>query len=82
MIVTDPWFYLTVVPAVLIFGIGKGSLGGALGIIAVSLMALVVSPAQAAAIHAGGGPASIYLLPLRLDKITLIATMAVLQTRQ
>ena len=174
MIVTDPWFYLTAVPAVLIYGIGKGGLGGALGIIAVPLMALVVSPTQAAAIllpilcvmdffavkqhyrnadyvilkrmlpgsllgillaglflsvtpeaglklligglsllfcvqyvlqreasqqpagtvgawwwsslggfsstaiHAGGGPASIYLLPLRLDKITLIATMAVL----
>lgn len=174
MVVTDPWFYLTAVPAVLIYGIGKGGLGGALGIIAVPLMALVVSPTQAAAIllpilcvmdffavkqhyrnadyavlkrmlpgsllgillaglflsvtpeaglklligglsllfcvqyvlqreasqqpagtvgawwwsslggfsstaiHAGGGPASIYLLPLRLDKITLIATMAVL----
>lgn len=174
MVVTDPWFYLTAAPAVLIYGIGKGGLGGALGIIAVPLMALVVSPTQAAAIllpilcvmdffavkqhyknadyavlkrmlpgsllgillaglflsmtpeaglklligglsllfcvqyvlqreasqqpagtvgawwwsslggfsstaiHAGGGPASIYLLPLRLDKITLIATMAVL----
>lgn len=35
MIVTDPWFYITAVPAVLIYGIGKGGLGGALGIIAV-----------------------------------------------
>lgn len=78
MVVTDPWFYLTAVPAVLIYGIGKGGLGGALGIIAVPLMALVASPTQAAAIHAGSGPASIYLLPLRLDKSTLIATMAVL----
>ncbi|PSW21761.1 sulfite exporter TauE/SafE family protein [Photobacterium sanctipauli] len=174
MIVTDPWFYITAVPAVLIYGIGKGGLGGALGIIAVPLMALVVSPTQAAAIllpilcvmdafavkqhyknadysvlrtmlpgsllgvvlaglflsitpeaglklligslsllfclqyvikqgdagepagkagawwwsglggfsstaiHAGGGPASIYLLPLKLEKVTLIATMAVL----
>ncbi|MGF1700816.1 sulfite exporter TauE/SafE family protein [Photobacterium makurazakiensis] len=172
--VTDPWFYVTAIPAVLIYGIGKGGLGGALGIIAVPLMALVVSPTQAAAIllpilcvmdafavkqhyknadypilkkmlpgsllgvflagvflsvtpeaglklligglsllfcaqyvlkqseqtkpsgafsawwwsslsgfsstaiHAGGGPASIYLLPLKLEKITLIATMAVL----
>lgn len=178
MIVTDPWFYVTAVPAVLIYGIGKGGLGGALGIIAVPLMALSVSPVQAAAImmpilcamdffavrqhyrhadreqlklmlpgslvgvvlagllmgvapesvlklligglslffclqywmsreapeppagggvsqvrawfwsllsgfssttiHAGGGPASIYLLPLKLEKVTLIATMAVL----
>lgn len=174
MVVSDPWFYITAIPAVLIYGIGKGGLGGALGIIAVPLMALVISPTQAAAIllpilcvmdvfavrqhyrsadysvlrqilpgsllgvllagiflsvtpeaglklligalslvfclqymlqgnnekkkpgrasawwwgglggfsstaiHAGGGPASIYLLPLQLEKVTLIATMAVL----
>ena len=29
-------------------------------------------------IHAGGGPISIYLLPTKLDKLTLITTMAVL----
>lgn len=175
MVVSDPWFYIMAIPAVLIYGIGKGGLGGALGIIAVPLMAMVVSPTQAAAIllpilcvmdafavkqhyqnaeysilkqmlpgsllgvflagvflsvtpeaglklligglsllfcvqyllqqgdpapkkpggisawwwsglggfsstaiHAGGGPASIYLLPLKLEKVTLIATMAVL----
>ncbi|MDX1301231.1 sulfite exporter TauE/SafE family protein [Photobacterium sp.] len=174
MFITDPWFYLTAIPAVLVYGIGKGGLGGALGIIAVPLMALAVSPTQAAAIllptlcvmdvfavrqhyksadytvikrmlpgsllgilfaglflsitpeaglklligglsllfciqymlqrgtrqhpaglvaawwwstlggfsstaiHAGGGPVSIYLLPLRLEKVTLVATMAVL----
>ncbi|MBR9786990.1 MAG: sulfite exporter TauE/SafE family protein [Vibrionaceae bacterium] len=173
-IVSDPWFYVMAIPAVLIYGIGKGGLGGALGIIAVPLMALIISPTQAAAIllpilivmdafavrhhyrsadyrilrqmlpgsivgvvvaglfisvtpeaglkltigllslafclqywlgvkerstkpsrisawfwstlsgfsstaiHAGGGPASIYLLPLKLEKVTLIATMAVL----
>ncbi|RBW46911.1 sulfite exporter TauE/SafE family protein [Psychromonas sp. B3M02] len=174
MIVSDPWFYVTAIPAVIIYGIGKGGLGGALGIIAVPLMAITIAPTQAAAIllpilclmdffavkqhycnanysilkrmlpgatlgvvlaglflsviseaglklvigslsllfcllyvmkgvgnhthngifsawfwstlsgfsstalHAGGGPASIYLLPLRLEKVTLIATMAVL----
>jgi len=174
MIVSDPWFYITAIPAVFIYGIGKGGLGGALGIIAVPLMALTIAPAQAAAIllpilcvmdffavkqhyrnadydvlkgmlpgcilgvglagifltlisqiglklvigglsllfclqylivglnkqkqggafsawfwsilsgfsstalHAGGGPASIYLLPLKLEKVTLIASMAVL----
>jgi uncharacterized membrane protein YfcA len=174
MIISDPWFYVVAIPAVLIFGIGKGGLGGALGIIAVPLMAMAMAPAQAAAIllpilcvmdafavkqhyrhadyrvlkqmlpgsimgvalaglflsvtpesglklligslsllfclqyivvgrdklqkggnlrtwfwsilsgfsstaiHAGGGPASIYLLPLKLDKIVLVATMAVL----
>ncbi|MBF4400893.1 sulfite exporter TauE/SafE family protein, partial [Vibrio anguillarum] len=180
MIISDPWFYVTAIPAVLIFGIGKGGLGGALGVVAVPLMSLSVSSTQAAAIllpilcvmdgfavkqhyrhvdtmllrkmlpgavlgvaiagmvmsyssenwlkivvgslcllfcghyfftlfvmgkkklnptskydrllaffwsglsgfssttiHAGGGPASIYLLPLKLDKVTLIATMAV-----
>ncbi|MCE0495314.1 sulfite exporter TauE/SafE family protein [Vibrio salinus] len=176
MIVSDPWFYVAAIPAVIIFGIGKGGLGGALGIISVPLMALVISPIQAAAIllpilcimdilaikqhyknadyvllkrllpsavvgvaiagcmmqslpesefkvligglslifyiqhmleklsknqrsgksgkcsaffwsclsgfsstaiHAGGGPLSIYLLPLKLEKVTLIASMAV-----
>jgi hypothetical protein len=169
MFITDPLFYLTAIPAILIYGIGKGGLGGALGIIAVPLMALVISPMQAAAIllpilcvmdvfavkvhyrnadysllklmlpsalvgvviaglflsvipkaglsiligslsllfffqyvlnstkkvfiksawfwcalggfssttiHAGGGPISMYLLPKNLDKVTLIATMA------
>lgn len=172
--VSDPWFYVFAVPSVLIYGIGKGGLGGALGILAVPMMALVMPPTQAAAIllpillvmdafavrhhyqyadyavikrmlpgallgvalagaflsvtpeaglkmtvgglsllfclqhwlssgaqekkpgvlsawfwstlsgfsstaiHAGGGPASIYMLPLKLAKVTLIATMAVL----
>ena len=169
MLITDPWFYITAVPAVLIYGIGKGGFGGAMGVIAVPLMALAVSPMQAAAvllpilcvmdifairvhyryadytllkrmlpaafigvflasilmgfiepvglnivvgllsllfflqylfkkhsssqqgnvwlwcilggfssttIHAGGGPVSIYLLPQKLEKVTLIATMA------
>jgi len=174
MIVSDPWFYVTAIPAVFIYGIGKGGLGGALGIIAVPLMAITIAPTQAAAIllpilcvmdafavkqhyhnadqvilkrmlpgaitgvilagfflsvisesglklfigclslifclqhllkgnkkqqqggvisawfwsilsgfsstalHAGGGPASIYLLPLKLDKVVLVASMAVL----
>jgi uncharacterized protein len=46
----DPWFYLVAVPAVVITGISKGGFGGGLGILAVPMMALVVSPAQAAAI--------------------------------
>jgi uncharacterized protein len=46
----DPWFYLAAVPAVMITGISKGGFGGGLGILAVPMMALVVSPAQAAAI--------------------------------
>lgn len=38
MMLSDPWFYLLAIPAVLIYGIGKGGLGGALGILAVPMM--------------------------------------------
>ena len=48
--ITDPWFYAAAVPAVLLFGIAKGGFGGGLGVVAVPLMALVVSPLQAAAV--------------------------------
>ncbi len=49
-IVTDPLFYAVAIPAVLIVGISKGGVGGGLGSIGVPLMALAVSPVQAAAI--------------------------------
>jgi uncharacterized membrane protein YfcA len=49
-LISDPWFYVVAVPAVLLFGISKGGFGGALGTLAVPLMALVISPLQAAAI--------------------------------
>jgi uncharacterized membrane protein YfcA len=49
-LITDPWFYVAAVPAVLLFGIAKGGFGGGLGVLAVPLMALVISPLQAAAI--------------------------------
>lgn len=48
--ITDPWFYAVAIPAVLLFGIAKGGFGGGLGVLAVPLMALVVSPVQAAAV--------------------------------
>lgn len=48
--IADPAFYLAAVPGVLLFGISKGGFAGGFGIITVPLMALVVSPAQAAAI--------------------------------
>lgn len=50
ILITDPWFYVAAVPAVLLFGISKGGFGSGLGTAAVPLMALVVSPLQAAAI--------------------------------
>lgn len=48
--ITDPWFYVVAVPAVVLFGISKGGFGGGFGVVAVPLMALVISPVQAAAI--------------------------------
>ena len=48
--ITEPLFFLVAIPAVLLFGIAKGGFGGGLGVLAVPLMALVVSPVQAAAI--------------------------------
>ncbi len=50
MPIADPWFYLMAVPALMITGVSKGGFGGGLGILAVPMLALVVSPAQAAAI--------------------------------
>ena len=50
MLVSDPLFYAAAIPAVLLFGISKGGFGGGLGVLAVPLVALVVSPVQAAAI--------------------------------
>lgn len=47
---TDPVFYAAAVPAVLLFGIAKGGFGGVLGVAAVPIMALVMSPVQAAGI--------------------------------
>jgi len=47
---TDPLFYLTGIPAVLLYGVAKGGFGGAVAILAVPLMALVMPPTQAAAI--------------------------------
>ena len=48
--IMDPLFYFFAVPAILIFGIAKGGFGNAIGVVAVPLMALAVSPLQAAAI--------------------------------
>lgn len=47
---TDPFFYLVSIPAVLLYGIAKGGFGGSVAVLAVPLMALVMSPTQAAAI--------------------------------
>ncbi|WP_033069580.1 sulfite exporter TauE/SafE family protein [Thalassospira australica] len=48
--ISDPFFYAVAIPAVLIAGVSKSGFGGGLGVVAVPLMALAVSPQAAAAI--------------------------------
>ncbi|MBU4528257.1 MAG: sulfite exporter TauE/SafE family protein [Hoeflea sp.] len=47
---TDPYFYAAAVPAVIMVGLSKGGFGGAMALLGVPLMALAISPVQAAAI--------------------------------
>ncbi|KXF76470.1 hypothetical protein ATN84_15195 [Paramesorhizobium deserti] len=49
-LLANPWFYATAVPAVVLVGLSKGGLGGAMGQLGVPLMTLVMAPVQAAAI--------------------------------
>ena len=49
-LITDPYFYLVAIPAVVIYGVAKGGFAGGLAVAAVPLMALVISPVRAAAI--------------------------------
>lgn len=49
-LITDPYFYLVSVPAVLLLGISKSGFGTGFGALAVPLMALAVTVPQAAAI--------------------------------
>ena len=48
--ISDPFFYLCAIPAVLIFAMAKGGFGGGIAMISVPLMSLAVPPVQAAAI--------------------------------
>ncbi|MBD2858292.1 sulfite exporter TauE/SafE family protein [Spongiibacter sp. KMU-158] len=48
--ISDPFFYLCAIPAVLIFGMAKGGFGGGVSVISVPLISLAVSPVQAASI--------------------------------
>ena len=47
--ITDPLFYAVAIPAVMLLGLAKGGFSG-LGVLAVPIMALVISPVQAASI--------------------------------
>lgn len=46
----DPYFYAAGIPAVILVGLSKGGLGGAMALMGVPLLALVMPPVQAAAI--------------------------------
>ena len=48
-VLTDPLFYATAIPAVIILGLAKGGFSG-IGVVAVPLMALAISPVLAASI--------------------------------
>ncbi|PLK48804.1 sulfite exporter TauE/SafE family protein [Uliginosibacterium sp. TH139] len=48
--ITNPYFYLAAVPAVLLAGISKGGFAGGLGVLAVPLMALAIPAPQAASV--------------------------------
>jgi uncharacterized protein len=48
-LIADPWFWAAAVPAVILAGLSKGGLGGA-GATSAPLLALVIPPAEAAAI--------------------------------
>lgn len=47
--ITDPLFYLAAIPAVILLGLGKGGFRG-LGMLALPIVSLVISPIRAAAI--------------------------------
>jgi len=48
--ITDPLFYPIAIEALLIVGISKGGFGGGVGMVAVPMLSLVISPVAAAAI--------------------------------
>jgi len=48
--ITDPFFYICTIPAILLFGMSKGGFGGGISMLSVPLIALAISPVQAAAI--------------------------------
>ncbi len=49
-LISDPLFYAAAIPAIFLFAVAKGGFGGGLGVVSVPLMALVMSPVQAAGI--------------------------------
>jgi uncharacterized membrane protein YfcA len=50
LLISDPLFYVVVIPAILLVGISKGGFGGGVGLIGTPMVALVTTPTRAAAI--------------------------------
>ncbi|MBS8260986.1 sulfite exporter TauE/SafE family protein [Roseibium polysiphoniae] len=48
--IADPYFYAAAIPAVILAGLSKGGFGGSMAMLAVPILALVISPIQAAGI--------------------------------
>ncbi len=46
--IADPWFYAAAIPSVFLVGLSKGGFGGTFAMLGVPIMALVISPLQAA----------------------------------
>jgi uncharacterized protein len=49
-LITDPWFYVCAIPAVVLIGLSKAGFGSGFGGLAVPMMAMTISVPQAAAI--------------------------------
>ena len=47
--ISDPWFYAAAIPAMLVLGLAKGGFG-IIGLLCVPILAIVISPVQAAGI--------------------------------
>jgi uncharacterized membrane protein YfcA len=50
LLISDPLFFVVVIPAILLVGISKGGFGGGVGLIGTPMVALVTTPTRAAAI--------------------------------
>jgi len=48
--ISDPWFYAAAIPAVFFVGLSKGGFGGTFAMLGVPIMALAISPLQAAGV--------------------------------
>jgi len=50
VVISDPFFYLLAIPAILLFGISKGGFGGGISSLTIPIMAFAIDPITAAAI--------------------------------